>query len=705
MADKLSRERIEQILQDLRNEPPWRAEARREVDLYDGNQLDNDTLQRMADLGIPPIIVNLIKPAVDTILGLESKTRTDPLVRPENQQSAEGAEALNAKLKEATRMTRFNRATSDGFGSQIKAGMGWVEVSRESDPFKYPYRVKMVHRDEMWPDWRAREPDYSDARFLVRRKWYDADELETFFPKHKRLIRQSIASQPMWEADDHIDSPLGRAWDIERTTSLQNEEWRDTERQRLALYEVWYKVFAEIWVLDLPDGRIVELNRKDPRHSEAVVNGLIKPRKARTSKIRVAYYLGPHQLEDIQSPYTHGRFPYAPFFGYREDRSGAPYGLIRAMKSPQEEVNARRSKMLYNLSTRRVIVDEDAVKDHKQTANEVARPDSYITTNPERKHANGFRIDSDAGLNDQQFQLMLEAKSNVQEASGQYPEMQGRSAGSGQSGEAIKSLVEQGTQVLGEIFDNYQEGRRIAADMLLHMIVEDLAAQDNVAVEIEEDAGDTKEIYLNQPAVDGFGHRFRTNDVMRLRTRVVLDDTPSTASYRQQVMSRLMDLTQALPENIQAAVIDLVVDSTDLPNRKAFVERIRQVTGAGKEQDPQAQQAAQQEQQMQQRDVELQFQEREAKLAEMAEKVRETAARTDKLIADTYYTRARGDKAAGVESAYDAARTAKTYAEIESDERESERRDIEQGASLYERGRNLPPDPRYGSPPTNPQQL
>lgn len=111
-----------------------------------------------------------------------------------------------------------------------------------------------------------------------------------------------------------------------------------------------------------------------------------------------------------------------------------------------------------------------------------------LNKNRQNKNSDGLRIDSDSGLNQQQYQLMLEAKNNVQESSGMYPEMMGRSAGSGQSGEAIKSLVEQGTQVLGEIFDNYQEGRRIAADMLMSMIIEDLAAQDNVAVEIENPA-------------------------------------------------------------------------------------------------------------------------------------------------------------------------------------------------------------------------
>lgn len=693
MVDQLSRERIEEILIDLRNEPPWRAEAQREADFYDGNQLDQATLQRMKELGVPPIVVNLIKPTVDTVIGLEAKTRTDPLVRGENRESADGAEGLNQKLKEATRMTRFNRATADAFGSQVKCGIGWVEVGREQDPFKYRYRVKTVHRNEIWVDWRAREPDFSDARYLVRRKFYDADELVTHFPKHKHLINQSISERPLWEGPDEIDETLARAWNIERTTSLLAEEWRDIDRHRLALYEVWYKVFTTAWVLDLPDGRVVEVNRKEIRHLQAIASGLIEPRKVRTHRIRVAYYLGPHQLEDNPTPYPHNRFPYVPMVGYREDRSGAFYGLIRAMKSPQEEVNARRSKMLYNLSTRRVIADEDAVLDHKQAAEEVARSDGYIILDKNRQNKQGsFNIDTDAGLNEQQYRLMLEAKGNVQEASGLFQEMMGRSAGSGQSGEAIKSLVEQGTQVLGEIMDNYQEGRRVAAEMLLSLVVEDMAKQNDVAVEWEDDQGGLKEVILNHPAVDEFGHPYRTNDVLRLRTRVELDETPTTSTYRQQVLSRMMDLTSSLPPQLQAAVIDLIVDASDLPNRKAYLERIRSATGVGDDQ------AAQQRAQMEQAAQQLEQQKQQLEMRETMGKIAEMEARTRKILADAEYAAARARKTAGVDSAYEAARTEKTYSEIETDEREQARRDIEQGAELYERTRRLSSDPRNGSP-------
>lgn len=718
----LPRERVERILEDLRYEPPWRAEAARELDYYDGNQLDQKTLARMEELGMPPIIVNLIAPTINAVIGLEARTRSDPLVRGEAEQHVDAAEALNEKLKEATRLARLNRATSDAFGYQSKIGIGWVEVSKSSDPFQYPYRVKQVSHKEMWWDWRAREPDLSDARFVVRRRWYDADELAGHFPKHKAVINQAISMRPAWEGlDDNPSWGLARSWDIEQSTSLQDEEWRDTERHRLALYEVWYKVFEDVWVLDLPDGRVVEFDRSDDMQVQAVAAGIVRVRKARTHRVRVAYYLGPHQLADEATPYRHNRFPYVPFFGYREDRSGAPYGLIRPMKSPQEEVNARRTKMLHILSSRRVTADADAVEDHKAAADEVARSDAYIILNENRRNADGFKVGSDEGLNRQQYELMIEAKGNVQEASGLFQEFMGRAQGTGQSGEAIKNLIEQGQQVLGEIMDNYREARRQSAELLLSMIVEDLGKQDDVQVAFEKATGEKKNVLLNHPEVDELGNEYRSNDVTKLRMQVALDETPSSLTYRQQTLQRMMEITEALPEDLQRAVIDMVVSQSDLPNRNEMVERIRAVTGVGGGQadpdDPEAANRQAMEQQQAEMAQQMEMQSAQLELAKQQAEIAEREAKVAKMEAEQILTRAKAQKLAGADTQLTEAEIQHKYAKMTQEEREQARRAITEAANLTERAARLEQEqlqseqpqlaaqqqdssaPRHGAPP------
>ena len=121
-------------------------------------------------VGIPPAIEDLISPTLLAIQGYESTVRTDWRVTPDGDIGGqEVADALNYKLNQAERQSRADRACSRAFRSQIGCGLGWVEVSRNPDPFKYPYRCTAIHRNEIFWDMQAQEDDLGDARWLLRR--------------------------------------------------------------------------------------------------------------------------------------------------------------------------------------------------------------------------------------------------------------------------------------------------------------------------------------------------------------------------------------------------------------------------------------------------------------------------------------------------------------------------------------------------------
>ncbi|BEP44042.1 hypothetical protein [Variovorax sp. V15] len=156
---------------EIEEQPAWRAKADREMEYYDGNQLSSEILQRQQQIGMPPAIEPLIGPAIDAVLGLEAKTRADWRVLPDGEGEGDSgdqvATALNYKLNQAERHSKADKACSDAFKTQVAAGIGWVEVSRNPDPFKFPYRCKSIHRNEIWWDMLATEDDLSDARYLI----------------------------------------------------------------------------------------------------------------------------------------------------------------------------------------------------------------------------------------------------------------------------------------------------------------------------------------------------------------------------------------------------------------------------------------------------------------------------------------------------------------------------------------------------------
>lgn len=709
----LSLRDLEIFLEDVRYQPNWRLHAEREADYYDGNQMEADVLAEMEERGMAPLITNLIRPTIDVVLGMEAKTRQDWKVIPDkdgDKETEEVAVALNVKLHEAERISRADRANSDAYAEQIKVGLSWVEVGRESDPFKARYRVKKVHRREIWWDWRSVEPDLADARYLFRRKWYDKDQLVAMFPKQMELIRHAAGGWPSFEPSRVTETGLYRDWEIERDSSIEDLEWRDAERERLALYEVWYRVWIRGPVLRLPTGRVTEYDPKDQRHVQAVGLGMIEPEIAVFNKMRLSWWIGPHRVHDMATPYKHNGFPYIPFFGYREDRTGVPYGLIRSMKSPQDEVNARRQKMMWLLSAKRVITDDDAVsgKRHDDVREEIARPDAYIILNENRKNISpdAFRVESDFELSRQQFMVMEESKQSIQDTGGVYQSMLGSSGrtkggqasvGRGMSGVAIDQLIEQGTTTLAEINDNYNFAKRMVGDQLLGLVKEDLENKQET-VHVKSPQGKKKQIELNKPGQDMLGNQIRTNDVIRTMTQVALEDVPSTPTYRRQQLAQLTEMTKGLAPELQTAIMDMIIEATDLTQRHEIAARIRKITGQdvslddldederAKVIEEQRKKQAEQEEQ-----TRLMFEMMQKELDEISRKVENIHADTKKKAAETEKLEAETDQ---IESETEGGEREQDLAERTEDFEENQAIDEQFAAIAKGKGKTVSETPR-----------
>lgn len=624
--------RLERLLDDIQHQPGWRGEADKGCDYYDGKQLDAETIAALRRRNLGELSQNLIKPTIDAVLGLEAKTRTDWMVTCEDDRWQDVSDAMNTKIKEAERETRADRACSDAHAGQIKAGFHVVEVSRTTNPFDYPYRVLPVHRREIYWDWHSLHPTWDDARYLVRKRWLDADVTAAFFPESKELIMHAAHGwagtwASTFDFDNRVHQLLLSGQEIENRTRIEDMEWRNTERNRVCVFEVWYRTYHRGAVLWLPDGRKVEYDAKNPMHVAAVASGMVQPRVGVFDRLRLAYFVGPHRVMDVAS--TRRRFPYVPFWGYREDLTGAPYGLIRSMLSPQDEVNARRAKMMWLLSAKRILIDADALDPKYNTltaaSQELARADSFLVLNQNRVNKDGVRVDENMELADKQFQLLMEAKTAVQEAGGIYAAMMGQNSNA-TSGTAIQSLIEQGTMTLAEINDNYYFARRHVGESLLELIREDMKTQIDVMVE----RGFTKkQVTVNKPMVDPETQMpYLENDVSRAPLKVALTDVPSTPSFRAQQFTQLAEITKSLPPQLQAFVAPFIIEASELSRRKELAALMRKQLGIeGDPNSPEAQ-AAMQEQMAKQQQLE------ELGMQELMAKIKEINARGDKSMAD-----------------------------------------------------------------------
>jgi hypothetical protein len=673
-AGKFSLYALERMLRDCAEQPEWRTRAAICGAYYDGKQLTESQKYALRAENLEERVINLVRPVINSVLGQEAKSRTDVKVEADNDDYADVAEVVSAKLKEAERETRAHMAVSDCYASMVKKGLGWVHVSRNSDPLAYPYRVESVPIEEVWWDWRGQRGMtlLDGCRWLVRKRFIDLDELEAGMPEHREVLHRSVNGWENWLDSGNAllaepDSVSMRgAFENERrfNVTISKQDWVDSARKMIKLYEVWYRVPATCVVLHMGPGKIVAYDENDPRHIEAVSRGLVKVTKGITSQIRRALYAGPHRLLDEGT--TKKNFPYIPMFAFRDDEDKSPYGLIDGMVAPQDEYNERRARIQWMLKSRQVALDSDALDTNYNSIADIAdgimRPDLVVITNPNRQNkGQAVQVKNELSMQREQFEVMADSKQLIQDTAGRYASQMG--SATAQSGIANSLLIQQGEQSMGEMNDNYTYARRSVFESLVDEITSDYRDE---RMQVPIGTGKTRRVVvLNDWAPDGMP----VNQVKDADIKTSLAETPSTPAYRQQTQQQIAQIIQALGTNPQAVAIlaPAYMESTSYHNRQEVADSLRKASGLPMPGDKngQAEADAMQQQQLQQK---------------MQQEAAAAQAITDDKVASAERNRASARQAnasaalieqrlqSGVAADDDQAKTAKTMSEVELNE-------------------------------------
>ena len=339
-------------------------------------------------------------------------------------------------------------------------------------------------------------------------------------------------------------------------------------------------------LLKARDGRVIEYDPENPAHDMAIARGTVEVQRATVPRMRRSYWIGPHRVFDGPTPYTHPHFPYVPFWGFREDATNVPYGYTRSMIYQQDSLNSATAKARWGLSVVRVERTKGAVAmTDAQLRRQIARPDADIVLDPVEMAKPGarFEIHRDFQLTDQQFQLMMDARTAIERVSGISSGFQGK-RGTATSGIQEQTQVEQSNQSLETMMDNFRAGRTMVGELLMAMIIEDIGDQEQEIV-IEGDAINADRVVtLNQREMDPVTNTPRiSNDLMRTRLLVSLEDVPSTKSFRGQQLNALSEAVKSLPAQYQAAAMPFLASLMDVPFKRDLVEALR---AAGQQESP-----------------------------------------------------------------------------------------------------------------------
>lgn len=572
---------LERLLSDMDNEPDWRPMANKCADYYDHKQVSGEQLERARETGETYTTTNLIQRTINSALGQEAKTRLNWKADADTGAFEDVAAVMNERLHEFQRETQSDMAMSEAYSSQLRTGIGWVEVSNNPDPLGYPYRCVAVHRNEVWWDWRARLSDKSDAKWVIRQRWVDLDEAKEVMPQFAQLLEVGCHSGPITDSmartimttRDQFES----IYATRRSFSRVEEEWLDQSlRKRVRFYSVYYKQATTEVALALGTKR-VKFNAKNPLHVALMQRGGAKLVKGPSFEIRHAMFAGPYRLFDVAM--VGRRFPLVPFICYSADDDRSPYGLVHGMIGPQDEFNERRSRLLWLLKAKQTFVDEDALapkwNNLLDLAKEVMRPDAMFVLNENRKNQDALKVVQNGQLQKEQADVMMDAKHLIQDVPGLYNALLGSGSDGVKSGVALNSLVEQSVTSLGETSDNYRTSRAAVGDLAMQLIAQDLN-EPNMRLEVGT-GKKRRVVMLNGTSPEGLP----VNPVEDAGIKVALGDVPTTPAFRSQQQVFLSNAIQAIGNDpvARSVLVPALLEAGDLEHRHEYAKWMRKQSG------------------------------------------------------------------------------------------------------------------------------
>lgn len=599
------------------------AENRREqmidADYVDMIQWRSDHAAVLEDRGQAPLNTPLLKQVMKWLTGTERRTRIDWDVLPRKDADVKLANVKKQVLKWVSDVNGSPWERSRQFEDQATVGVGWIEDCFNND--RREEGVTNRHQDwkEMWWDPYSRSNTLRDCRYLIRAKFLDLDYAIAMMPDQADALTRS--------AVDTLDSSMEM---VSLDTSLpmmffgqqyQNMASRSTgiggtfgshlmvrrPRKRVLVLETWFKKAVNVPLLvgdgaddaaDALDGK--PFDAKNAVHQQALGDGLVTLVDGVTEEMWMALWTPGALLRINRSPYKHNKYPFTPAWASRRHRDGMPYGIPRETRDSVDELNQRKSKILFDLATCQVIYESDAMDeaDEQNNLDEAHRADGEMRLRP-----NGLakvKIERGSDRIAPQIQMLDIAKQEIYEASGVTRENTGTSTGD-QSGRAILAKQQQGAVVTATLFDNYRQAVQESGQKTLSNCEQFLTGPKLIRIVGAGNAFDW--ITINQPDFDPLtGEVIWHNDITASEADFVVDETDFRETIRMAMSEMLFELIGRLPPNLAMGLLDVAIEMTDLPNKAMLVARVRALTGQqppGQENSPEAQAAAAQRAQAQ----------------------------------------------------------------------------------------------------------
>lgn len=549
LLDKLSESRDRERVIQSDN----RIERAIDEDFEDNDQWRADHKTEIEGRGQAALVYNEIKPTVEWMLGTEKRARSDWKIVPRCEDDVKPAQRKTKLFKYVSDINSAEFQRSLAFADAVRSGDGWIKIGVKRDDIG-ALQIEYTHCNwrEFRLDSRSRKFDGSDARYLHRDRYVDVDDLVALHPKHEDAIRASAKSG--LGLMDGMDGVLEAEFDN------QSSFLHSTDRQTVLLCETWYREPQKIKVIR-GEG---ELNGKEyvasPAMDADLAAGNYDVVATLRNKVFCALWIEGKILYSGPSPYRHGLFPYVRVLAYRKKRNGQAYGVIRALRDPQEDLNKRMSKAQFALSVRRVMMEKNAVDDKDELAEEVSRPDGIIEYNVGKK----IEIIENGAIAQGHLDLAQRDIAYIRQSSGVLSESRGLESNA-TSKVAIDARAEHGSVVTTTLFDNLRQATLIGGRIVLSLIEQFMT--EKMVFRITGERNKDEFVTINDGDLD--------NDVTRQAADFTVSEQDWRASTRQSMAEELIRIAGTLPPEQAMLMISMAIEMMDFQGKEDAVKQIR----------------------------------------------------------------------------------------------------------------------------------
>jgi hypothetical protein len=531
-------------------EHDWRTKNQMNYEYYDGDQWSADALSVLEERQQAPIVMNSIRPTVDSVVSQFMQRQTDVVLSGRQIEDDQTSQLMTELVKQVFQFSAFEMYESAVFREGLIGGIGWMEIGLREDDQVF---VEKIDWNDVWVDPYARKPDISDARYVMRQVWMDADQLVAEYPEAEDVIFDQ------WKAWE--DSYQGQEYEAQSTGGgNESPDIYDHRSRRAVVFETWYRdKSARIRYVKWVGGIFLEGGEKDENNDNL--------------------YRNEETGEELS------RFPLVPFVCSRSTK-GHPQGLVQWIMSLQDSMNHLISKYHFLISSKQVIAEEGAIPDIDQFREQLQDPTGIAMVETgmlgkikEVEHT------SEAAHIAQMLQMVY---AQMQRTSGVNDASIGVGGVNARSAQQETTRLLQGANMQSQIINSAYFAKRNAAEVIIELI--GLFYTKERVLKIKHDSGKVDNYPLNQEFMGKDGEMGFYNVADILQFDVVVKHVQQFDSVRQYFLTSIAEFAKAgaIPPQVASR---LLITYGDVPNKQELIQEIESFYAEQRELD-QAQQAA-----------------------------------------------------------------------------------------------------------------